>query len=291
MNQPNIIETNPEQLRSVKDAFIKDGPDKLHILADFDRTLTKAYVRGQATSSLISILRDENYLTPDYPAKAKTLYKKYHAIETDPGVPLEEKKKAMREWWSKHFELLIASGLTKKDIELAMLKSGRVELREGAGEFLDILNQQNIPLIIMSSSGLGSDSISLFLHKENKLYKNIHIISNSFEWDNEGRAVAVHQPIVHMLNKDETVVKDFPCYSQIRDRKNVILLGDSEGDVGMIAGFDYDNLIKIGFLNEGTDERLEQFKRVYDIIIVNDGTFEYPNRLISEVIARQTSAG
>ena len=57
--------------------------------------------------------------------------------------------------------------------------------------------------------------------------------------------------IITSWSKDETVLKEFPeIYNKIKDRKNVILIGDELGDVGMIEGFDYDNLLKIGFLNE-----------------------------------------
>jgi 5'-nucleotidase len=60
----------------------------------------------------------------------------------------------------------------------------------------------------------------------------------------------VKDPIIHVFNKDETSLATMShIYKQIQYRKNVILLGDSLGDVGMVTGFDYVNLLKIGFLN------------------------------------------
>jgi 5'-nucleotidase len=50
---------------------------------------------------------------------------------------------------------------------------------------------------------------------------------------------------VHSYNKGETVVKDLPIYNEIKDRKNIILLGDSLGDPHMADGFDYETIIKI----------------------------------------------
>ncbi|MBU0707511.1 hypothetical protein KKG41_04030 [Patescibacteria group bacterium] len=279
----DIIETHPEKIKTIKDRILQAGPENFHVLADFDRTLTKAFVGDQKVPSLISILRDEGYLTQDYPAKAKALYNKYHQIEIDSDVSYEDKRSAMHEWWSKHFELLIASGLSKSDIEHAMLDSGRVEFREKTSELLDLLHQLKIPLIVLSSSGLGGDSISLFLRRHQKLYKNVHIISNSFEWNKEGKAVKVHQPIIHSMNKDETVVRDFPFYQEIKKRKNVILLGDNENDIDMITGFDYTGLIKVGFLNEKVEERLEQYKEKFDVVISNDGSMEYVFNLIKDL--------
>jgi len=63
--------------------------------------------------------------------------------------------------------------------------------------------------------------------------------------DENGKAIAVREPIIHSFNKDETVVKNFPIYKDIKDRKNIILLGDGLGDAHMADGFDYENIIKI----------------------------------------------
>ena len=48
----------------------------------------------------------------------------------------------------------------------------------------------------------------------------------------------------------------------------------------MITGFDYDNLIKIGFLNYDDTKIKKQFLENFDIIIENDGDFESVNKLI-----------
>ena len=52
----------------------------------------------------------------------------------------------------------------------------------------------------------------------------------------------------------------------------------------MIKGFSYENLIKIGFLNENIEENLEAYKKVYDVVILNDGTMDYMNKLLREMI-------
>jgi len=279
----NITVPNPEELEKVKKAISEDGAERLHILTDFDRTLTTAFVNGKSTPSLISILRDGNYLTLDYAQKASELYAKYHPIEINPKISLEEKKKAMQEWWTTHFDLLVKSGLNKKDLKKAV-ESGKVRFREGFADFINFLRLYNIPLVIMSSSGLGGDAISLYLGKEGKLYDNVHIISNSLEWDETGNLIAVKQPIIHTMNKDEALIRNFPAFGAIKDRKNVLLLGDSLDDVGMIQGFNYENLIKVGFLNEKVEENLEYYKRNYDVIILGDSSFDYINGLLREII-------
>ncbi len=283
MSNNNILIPNPERLAQIKKAITNGRPEKIHILSDFDRTLTTAFVDGKPVPSLVSLLRDGHYLTPDYAPQSQTLYNKYHPIEIDPNIPLTEKKKVMKEWWETHFDLLIKSGLNKKDLAKAV-QSGVVKFRTGVFEFLDFLHQYQIPLVIMSSSGLGGDTVSQYLQNAGKLYDNIYIIGNSFDWDNNGYAMAVKKPIIHSMNKDETIVRDFPVFEKIKERKNVILLADNLEEVGMIERFEYDNLIKIGFLNEKIEENLEPFKKNYDVVILNDGSFEFVNEMMNEII-------
>ena len=87
------------------------------------------------------------------------------------------------------------------------------------------------------------------------------------------------------MNKDETILKEIPhVYEKIQDRKNVILIGDSLEDLGMITGFSYDNLLSIGFLNYETEKNLEVYKEEFDIVITNDGSFAPINKILGEII-------
>jgi len=279
----DIVISNPERLENIKRTILGQGKERIHVLADFDRTLTKAFVNEKKVLSIISVLRDEDYLSPEYSEKAKALANKYHPIEINPTIPIEEKKKAMQEWWTQHFDLLIKSGLNKEHLK-KVIENGNIQFREGTSELLDFLHENKIPLVILSSAGLGGDSISMYLEKQGKLYDNIHIVSNSYEWDSNGNAVGVKEPIIHVMNKDETEIKDYEVFELIKNRKNVLLLGDSLGDVGMIIGFEYDNLIKIGFLNEKIEENLEKYKENFDIILLNDANFNYVNELVKEIV-------
>ncbi len=278
-----IIISNPERLEKIKTEIIKDGPEKLHVLADFDNTLTKAFVDGKKVASLIAILRDGDYLTPDYREKAHALASKYAPMEKDPNLALQEKKKAMDEWWAAHFDLLIKSGLNKKDLE-KVTESSNIQLREGALEFIDFLREKNIPLVIMSASGLG-EAIFMYLQKHGRLYDNVHIITNQYEWDKNGNAISVKKPLIHALNKDETLVKDSPSiFEKIKDRKNVLLLGDSPNDIGMVEGFDYKNLLKIGFLNENPPAGgLEEYRKNFDVILTGDASMDFVNEFVKSI--------
>lgn len=280
--QENIIIVNPEKLAKIKDDFRKGGPDSVHVLSDFDRTLTYHSVDGRKDSSLTAVLNEPGYMPPEYGTQAKALYEKYFPIEHDPKISLPKKKAAMVEWWRAVFEALIAHGLTKDIVERA-IRDCRLTLRDGIEDWLDLLGRLKIPLVIFSASGLGRESIDIFLGRLKKHDADINIMANSFIWDERGQAVGVNDPIIHSYNKDETLIQDFPFFSKIKNRRNVILLGDSFGDVGMVEGFEHDNLLKIGFLNEKVEENMSGFKDIYDVIILGDDSFDYINSLFKEL--------
>jgi 5'-nucleotidase len=79
-------------------------------------------------------------------------------------------------------------------------------------------------------------------------------------------------------------LKEFPeIFEKIQNRKNVILLWDSLWDHHMVDGFDYENLIKIWFLNDKVDELLDEYKKRYDIVITWDWDFGVVNDIMKEI--------
>lgn len=277
----NIIIPRPKELEKIQNNFIKDGARKLHILSDFDRTLTTAFVNGKMVSSLMTSLSDK-YLTPAYRQKYRDLYNQYFPIEIDHKIKLANKKKIMAEWWQKIFALLIKERLNKKDLKNFITKQD-IKLRDGFDEFTTILKKQNIPLVVLSSNGLGEEAIEIYLKKVHRFYNNIYIIANNFEWDKNGYAIAVKKPIIHVANKDETILKNFPVFNLVKKRKNVILLGDVVEDTAMIKGFAHDNLIKICFFSDNKKKNLEIYKSHYDVIILNDSGLDYVNQLLKNI--------
>ncbi len=259
-----------------------DGLSKLHILADFDRTLTYGSYNGVKTPSLIALLRDGKHLTADYAEKANALYEKFAPLEQDPNIPKALKQKLMLEWWDTHNELLFASGLSLLDYE-DIVNSGKITFREGVEDFLDFLNEHNIPLIIMSASACG-DALSMFFKKINKDYANIHYVVNHYQWDAQGKAIATLGPVISPISKDEIILNEIPeIHQAINGRNNVILLGDSYDDVGMVTGFDYENLLKIGLLNTEYSQNREAFLKAFDVVLEGDGDLAYINKLLKEI--------
>ena len=74
-----------DTLSKIKSGWLQN----IHILADFDRTLTKAFSQGKIRPSLISVLRSEWHLWEEYSKKAYELFDYYNPIEINPDIPLE----------------------------------------------------------------------------------------------------------------------------------------------------------------------------------------------------------
>jgi hypothetical protein len=81
----------------------------------------------------------------------------------------------------------------------------------------------------------------------------LHIVSNMMEFNDDGLIVAFKEPLIHILvyigklkpqNKNEANIKGLPYFNSIKQRNNVILMGDSEGDPHMGEGLEH----KVEFL-------------------------------------------
>lgn len=279
----DILIPNPSHLQQLIKNIAHDGHENFHVISDFDRTLTTAFVDGKPRAWLENILKNEWYLGPEYTKESKKYFDKYYPIEMDPNIPLESKIKSMQEWRMTIFDLMIKLWLTKGMIKSAM-QSDKIKFRTGHEIFFKLLHDNSIPLLIFSANGLWYEGIYYCLERQNNIYNNIGIISNRFIRDQNDKAIWVQEPIIHSYNKWETVVKDFPIYEKIKDKKNILLLGDGLGDAQMADGYDYKNIIRIWFLNNDTPENRQHYQKKFDLIILNDGPMDEVNNILQKLL-------
>jgi HAD superfamily hydrolase (TIGR01544 family) len=197
----------------------------------------------------------------------------------------EEKIPHMIEWSHKSHSLLISSSLNKSLIR-QLVHQSKMELRTGVREFITELLRSGTPILI-SSAGLG-DVIEFYLEKEIPEFKHnhelSHIVSNFIQYDQNEKLVSFGEKLIHSFNKNELEIHDTLYYQSILNRPNVILLGDTLGDVGMIGAMkNLKHILKIGFINRSTPAKLEVFKTVYDIVICDDQTFDIPNLILKAI--------
>lgn len=260
------------------------GANKLHILADFDRTLTKAFYEGKPISSIASFLYENWSMSEEYQKEWKALFDHYYPIEIDHTIGRKEKTKAMDTWRNEHLRLMVKHRLSKNDLEKVVAHK-ELQLREYTEDFFSLLATHKIPSIIMSASGIWYDSIWLFFEKKGIHQEYIDIISNAFIWDDKWYAIGRKDPVIHSMNKNDIVMHMFPnIYEKVVDRKNVILLWDSLHDVEMIDGFNYDVCIKIWFCNTEKEEVIQLFSQSFDVTILHDWSMQYALDLVKSIL-------
>jgi cytosolic 5'-nucleotidase 3 len=276
------IHINDQNSLTLKIAKIKqDGINHLHIISDFDRTLTKSTVNGQKTHFTYQLIRNSGLLDQQYTNKGNALFEKYYPYEISQEISEEERNLKMQQWWDAHYTLMQEYGITQQIID-TISKNQEMQLRDGCDKFLFLLCQHQISLLIFSA-GLGN-VIDNFLAHQNLLTSNVHIISNYFQFDQSGNVTGIQKPFIHVHNKKEYAIQNTPYYKEIQHKKNVILLGDSLGDLGMTEGIEHATILKIGFLNHSKETTLQQYLANFDIVITDDGNFEYINTLLQKII-------
>lgn len=280
LDPTKLIVINDQRSLDRKISAIRNaGPSKLQVIADFDATLTRYWVNGLRGQSSHGLLKQGN---PEYDAKRQALFEYYHPLEFSPAIPLEEKTKLMEEWWGKTHGLLIEGGLTYDAIKSSVANSN-IAFRDGVVELFELLEEKDVPVLIFSA-GLADIIEEVLRQKVHRYFKNIKIISNQMVFDDSGRLVSFKGKLIHSLNKNEHALDmATPLHDQtggidsavadnasVKQRTNVLLLGDHTGDLGMSDGLNYENRISVGFLNDNIEKNLESYRKAFDIVYLND---------------------
>ncbi|KRY55714.1 putative cytosolic 5'-nucleotidase 3 [Trichinella britovi] len=267
-------------------------PDKLQVVSDFDKTLSKFQLKnGDLAWSTHDVVEQSIFQTDkEIFAQFKSLREKYYPVEFDPHMSDEDKIPSMEHWWKSCHDLIVKSKTKASSLEAFTAKSKLILrfvrcLRE-VSVFFDILQRNRIPFIIFSA-GIG-DVITYVLKRHLKsVPENVHLISNFFELNDEGIVCGFKEPMIHTFNKNASVIVDEgKCfYEKIRNRDCVLLIGDSLGDVHMDVGVVTERcILKVGFLNENCEKLKQRYKSEYDVIICNDQTFRIPNHILQSML-------
>ncbi|KAJ0262303.1 5'-nucleotidase [Hirschfeldia incana] len=289
----NTVIDHPRALTD-KITLIRDaGPSKFQVIADFDGTLTRYRVNGIRGQSSHGILQQGN---ADFDAKREALYEHYHPLEFSPVIPLEEKTKLMEEWWSKTHDLLIEGGLTYDAIKQSVASSS-LAFRDGVVELFEFLEEKEIPVLIFSA-GLADVIEEVLRQKLHRTFKNVKIVSNRMVFDDDGRLVSFKGKLIHVLNKNEHALdmaaplhdnlgvdngEEDEENAYVKQRRNVLLLGDHLGDLRMSDGLNYESRISIGFLNDNIEKSLESYREAFDIVYLNDAPMWGALELVSQL--------
>ena len=137
--------------------------------------------------------------------------------------------------------------------------------------------KRNIPVIIISA-GIGN-FIENFLKINNCYYDNIYIYSNVIDFK-DGYAIGIKDEVINSMNKNLVSLPD-EIKNKIKNRNNIILLGDSLNDLKMIDEDKRVDALKIGFLEDNVEENKKYFINEFDIVCTDNASFDELNKKIN----------
>ncbi|KAI8914243.1 pyrimidine 5'-nucleotidase [Gorgonomyces haynaldii] len=269
-----------EQVSKKLQELFHQSSQKLHIISDFDMTLTKYWVNGVRSPSSHGILH-RSLLFPEWAKNEQdALYDKYYPMEIDGQLEHDLKFKAMEEWWTKAHDVIMRARLSKETIR-KMVDEVPLTFRDGVDTFFKLCETKDVPVLVFSA-GLG-DFLQVILEKHSLLNRDVSIVSNMMRFDADGVVEAFEDPLIHVLNKNEASVSSTVHAEKIDGRDNLILMGDSLGDLHMSADVKYHTQLSIGFLNIDEDKSLEKYMDHYDIVLTQDVGLDFINTLLEAI--------
>ncbi len=234
-----------------------------YVIMDFDNTIT---TNGSTNSW--SILENPNFIDPQLSIDSNEFVKKYYPYELDYSLDFATKSALMQEWYYKNINLYYEYGMTY-DILLNCVKNANVTFRKGVKDFLKLLYEKHIPVIILSA-GIGNVIYELFKF-HNCLYDNIHIISNFIKFEN-GKMLPFTDTIIHSCNKSISKLPiDFS--DNIKNREHILLFGDLIEDLNMVSKDELEKSISFGFLENNVEKNFEIYKSAFDVVLTDNSSF------------------
>ncbi|CAN9508581.1 unnamed protein product [Ophioblennius macclurei] len=264
-------------------AMQRAGAGSLQVISDFDMTLTRFAHNGQRVPTTHNILDNRLLISEDCAKQMRELLNTYYPVEIDASRSPEEKLPHMVEWWTKVHRLLIEQKI-RKDMLAQVVKESSVMLRDGYKDFFDDLAEQHVPLLIFSA-GVG-DILEEVIQQNRVFHPNVHVISNYMDFDHAGVLRAFKGQLIHTFNKREGALRRAASLRELQGRPNVLLLGDSLGDLTMADGVsEPENVLTVGFLNDQVEQRKESYVNSFDVVLVKDETMDVPNAILRHIIS------
>ncbi|KAJ9063644.1 hypothetical protein DSO57_1038741 [Entomophthora muscae] len=197
-------------------------------------------------------------------------------------LSFEEKYSKMTECWNLYNQAYIEEKLSRKSLKAALYGISP-EYRVGTDILFEICEKKALPLLIFSAG--VTDVIEVLLEESGLMKPHVHVLSNAMIYSPEepNLCVGFTSPPIHILNKGETPVSETPHYDLIALRKNIILLGDSLGDLQMSKTIPHEAILTVGFLNHDVEKNMNAYTKSYDIVIIDDSDFGPVNQILSNL--------
>jgi cytosolic 5'-nucleotidase 3 len=273
----DVIIPNEKEFNEKLKRLILGGKDNLHVISDFDATLSKSLSSNEKSNTTFGKIQNSGLLGESFERKSKELKDYYQPIEHSIGLAKEEKAVKMREWTVKAWNLIVESKLNRSLID-EINENQKIEMRLGALDFVTDVTSIDIPLLIYS--GGIKEIIDGALKEE----ASMEVLSNYFLFDDQGEINGWIPKLIDSSAKTGDYIKQFSHFEKIKEKDHVIVMGDLVEDLRVLEGLDHQVELKIGFLNRNVEENLDIFKEKFDVVIINDGPMTFVNEMIKQII-------
>lgn len=250
--------------------FSVAGPNMLHAVVDWDQTLTDDTL--DTFSVAHELLSDEGKQEVD------AISDKYWPLEKEGVITPPQ----AIDWWKKDVAVWAKEGLKRDEIVEHAL--GRLSLRDGAKETLDLLKSFGVPVVILSAG--VKDVIQAVA---DKYQLDAKIVGNELATDESGVVTGFKGEIIHGLNKREY---GHDSLEQLRvERPFAVLVGNSLSDPKMVGGQNSVLRVRVGLPQQASKEeamryQVDAYQHGYDLVAKNGNL--RPIRDLSRVILGQT---
>ncbi|CAH0628590.1 unnamed protein product [Chrysodeixis includens] len=283
LQSDNVHIRDKEELLQKINNMIKDGHNKLQIVTDFDHTLTRHTLdNGNIVLTSFGMFRECPSIPQHYKDEDNRLSGIYKPIECDPVMSIEEKTQHMIDWYVAAHAML--KGVKFPRNELMDSAHRMVEcFRKGVPDMIEWSKVHEVPVLVFSA-GLG-ESVLAAMKAANFLLPNVKVVSNFLALDENDYIVGIEGEVIHTYNKNETAIKHTEYYEMVKQRGNVLLLGDNIGDAGMAEGMQArDCLLKLGFLNQNAAGNLRNYLNHFDIVLVHEPSVHAANAILKLIL-------
>ncbi|XP_050679976.1 7-methylguanosine phosphate-specific 5'-nucleotidase [Leptidea sinapis] len=283
LNKPNVYIKDSDLLLQNINKIIRDGHQKLQIVTDFDHTLTRHEMEnGKIVLTSFGMFRECPSVPQHYKDEDNRLSSIYKPIEVDSTMSIEDKTKHMVDWYMAAHSLLKGMKFPKQ--ELIEISKKMIDcFRSGVKEIILWSQKKQVPVLVFSA-GLG-ECVVAALNSANFLLPHVKVVSNFLSMDEDDTIVGIKGDVIHTYNKNEAAIRDTEYFGMVRDRSNVLLMGDNIGDAKMAEGMAHcDVIVKIGFLGRNVEANLQNYLEKFDIVLVNDHTMDVANAILKLVL-------
>lgn len=311
INHSKIIISDEKKFKYKKDIFKNsfinheddDGKkDKIIFVTDFDFTLYNKYnySTGEKYESSFGMYNQDviGGSQKDFKKKRVMLHDIYAKFEEDFSLDEKIRAEKLKEWCVKEMKYMIHPNFSRDSIR-KMVDLKKIDFKKNVSKFYEKIIDLNIPIIIVSA-GIKEfvlEILRLMNIKKLENYierKRILFVANEFIFNSDNKCIDFNKDIIHGFNKSEHVKKlvdeNFP------NIENVFVSGDLDSDYKSIEKLNLNkdkNIIGIGFINYTPNElknkdfdiydneKIIEFKKIFDINLLMDEGYDYPLELLN----------